>query len=156
MTGNPNCGEVCPSGTGAGVVCSFASFCARLNLFPPPPPLLFEELGRPPSSRNSVARKYASLPSSLPQARDRGHRDGTTSLTALSEACSPSNMVAAAEPGEILTKSDVVGVVRRKVEEKPEPPCAAICVLDGSRARALRMDGSIEGGMVVLFGIPIV
>jgi hypothetical protein len=75
---------------------------------------------------------------------------------ALSEACSPSNMVAAAEPGEILTKSDVVGVVRRKVEEKPEPSCTAICVLDGSRARALRMDGSTEDGMVVLFGIPIV
>jgi hypothetical protein len=73
---------------------------------------------------------------------------------ALSEACSPSNMVAAAEPGEVLTKSDVVGVVRRKVEEKPEPPCAAIWVLEGSRARARRMDGSIEGGMVVLFGIP--
>src|ERR1700690_3965229 len=66
---------------------------------------------------------------------------------ALREACSPSNMVAASEPGEVLTKIDVLGVVRRKVDAKPDPPCDATWVVDESRERASRMEGSIEGGM---------
>ena len=68
---------------------------------------------------------------------------------ALRDACSPSNMVAAAAPGEVLTKMEVCGVVRRKVDAKPEPPWEAIWVVGPSRERARRMEGSIEGAMVV-------
>jgi hypothetical protein len=151
-TGKPNCGAVWPGGIGAGVVCSLASFCARLRPLPVPGEDFLEE----ERSRNSVARKYASLPpllSSLPQARERGQRDGTTAWMALREACSPANMVAAAEYSpEVLTKMEESGfvVVRRKVDEKPELPYEVIWVLEASRERERRIEGSIEaeGDMV--------
>jgi hypothetical protein len=49
---------------------------------------------------------------------------------------------------DVLTKSDVVGVVMRKVEEKPPPPWVEI-VHEGGRDRARRMPVSIwePGGM---------
>ncbi len=52
ITGKPNCGDANLSGTGAGVVCNFASFAASES-----PELVAEEAAERPKFRNSVARK---------------------------------------------------------------------------------------------------
>jgi hypothetical protein len=59
-------------------------------------------------------------------------------------------MVAAPGEEDVLTKTDVVGVVMRNVDEKPEPPCVAIFAAE-SRLKARRMAGSIDGGISNLF-----
>ncbi len=60
-------------------------------------------------------------------------------------------MIAAPEPGEVLTKKDfggVVVVVMRNVEAKPLPPWEAIVVVEASRERACRMAGSTRGDIL--------
>lgn len=85
MTGKPYTGLDCPCGVGAGVVCSRASFCAKLR------PLLFSLLlvERVLWSRNSVTRKEPGEFESLPWARLRGQREGTALWIALRDSCSP-------------------------------------------------------------------
>jgi hypothetical protein len=72
---------------------------------------------------------------------------------ALRLACSPSNITADSGPDAVFTKMEVVGVVRRNVDAKPEPPWAWIDVFDESRERALSRAGSILGGMLRDFPI---
>lgn len=62
---------------------------------------------------------------------------------ALREACSPSNMTAAPDELDVLTKTDVDGVVRRKVDAKPDPPCVEI-LDDTSKVKARRSAGSTD------------
>lgn len=58
----------------------------------------------------------------MPQAKDLGQSDGTVLWMAFREACSPWNMMSEPDEDDVLTKYDVVGVVMREVEAKPEPP----------------------------------
>lgn len=140
---------------GGGVVWSFASLAA--NDIPLPSPLLPDDLDDPLPplmSRNSVARKYPSETDNFPHAKDLGARLGTALWIALSDACSPSNIVAAPFEEEVLMNMDVVGVVRRKDDVKPDEPWVEILrsLSCGVRERAERIDGSIcEGvGMFVV------
>jgi len=59
-------------------------------------------------------------------------------------------MVAAPGEEDILTKTDVVGVVMRNVDEKPEPPCVEIFEAE-SRVKARRIAGSIDEGISDFF-----
>lgn len=144
-------------GKGAGVVCSLASFWGRVM---PPPRLLLFLLGWWSwllfRLANSVARKYESGSwSSLPQAKLRGQRLGTTVWMALREVCSPLNMVEAEGLEEIFMKKVCERVVemgvevRRKVEVKPLPPWGVILVVEAGRESAPRMAGSIWGFGVI-------
>jgi len=82
----------------------------------------------------------------LPHAKDFGHRLGTASWIAFNDACSPSNITAAPLEEEVLTKTDVEGVVIRKVDENPPPPCLDISAVS-SIDRARRIAGSTEDGI---------
>jgi hypothetical protein len=62
ITGKPNCGEPKPSGMGAGVVCSFASFAASKS------PETAEDEAERPRFTKSVARKEPLLVESVPWA----------------------------------------------------------------------------------------
>ena len=103
------------------MVCSFASFAARLRPEPFPFPLptallppeeeeedledLEEEGWR---SNHSVTKKYVPLWSwSSPWLIALGHNEGTISWIAFRDAYSPANIVFAAGPGEVLTKNFV-------------------------------------------------
>ena len=59
-------------------------------------------------------------------------------------ACSPSNMTAAPDDEDVLTKYDAEGVVMRYVDAKPGPPWLLMVDEDASMESALRMDGSME------------
>ena len=83
-TGKPNTGLECPSGIGAGVVCSFASFAARDGA------LGFLVAERGERCRKSVTRNE--VPGSevnVPWPKEAGQRVGTALCRALREACSP-------------------------------------------------------------------
>lgn len=87
VIGKPNCGVVKPSGTGAGVVCSFASFAAKKR--PEPAAELVDETAERPKFRKSVARKAPWLAERAPWAWLDGQREGTIEWIALRDVCSP-------------------------------------------------------------------